>query len=133
NVDGSAAGDFRKLLAHRWAEKDSAAASEWVSKLPEGPISLPLLKQVAVALANDDLKSSIDWVRGLPEGNNKIGAAMAVAYEAARSSPLAALELAITLPQGRGRDDLLVHSVSQWATGDSLAAGVWAMKVSDPK
>jgi len=48
-----------------------------------------------------------------------------------RTNPVAALELATPLPQSRARDDLLVHSASQWMVSDSAAASIWVAKVQD--
>ena len=111
---------------------DPAAAGAWVSQLPESPLARAGAEQVAIAWANADLQSARAFVSALPEGAGKQGATLALAYEADRSEPIAALELASTLAVSRERDDLLVHSVSQWPESDAATAAEWASRVPDP-
>jgi len=126
------AAELCQLLVRRSAESDAPTAAAWTSRLPESPLCRAALEQVAIAWANTDLPAAASWVQALPEGDSKQVATLALAYEAARTEPIVALELASALPATRGRDDLLVHAVSQWAGSDSDNAAAWAMSVLDP-
>lgn len=126
------AAELRQLLVHRWAETNAPAAAAWATQLPEGSARRAALEQVAITWANADLPATAGWVRTLPEGDSKLAATLGLAYEAARTEPVMAIELASTSPPTRERDDLLVHSVSQWAGADSAAAAAWAASVPDP-
>ena len=81
--------------------------------------------------ANIDLPRAIAWVGALPQDEGKNSALVGLAYEAVRTDPFAALRLAATLPASPARDDLLVHTVSQWAISDADAAAAWARGVPD--
>jgi hypothetical protein len=126
------AAELRQLLVHRWAETNAPAAAAWATQLPEGSARRAALEQVAITWANADLSASAGWVRTLPEGDSKQAATLGLAYEAARTEPVMALELVSTSSPTRERDDVLVHSVSQWAGADSAAAAAWAATVPDP-
>jgi hypothetical protein len=125
------AAELRQLLVHRWAETNAPAAAAWATQLPEGPARRAALEQVAITWANADLPATASWVRTLPEDDGKQAATLGLAYEAVRTEPVMAIDLASTSSPTRERDDLLVHSVSQWAGTDSAAAADWAASVPD--
>ena len=127
----NSAAETRQLIVRRWADKNPAAAAAWLGH--ESPLNEVLLQQVAIAWAGHDLSAAVEWARNLPVGDEKHAATLALAYEAARPEPITALELARTLPVTDGRDQLLMHAVSQWAVTDSVAATGWAGKVSEPQ
>jgi hypothetical protein len=123
--------EMQQRLIRSWAESDPAAAAEWVAQIPEGPLRLALLEQVAIEWGNLNLAAAAAWALDLPEGGSKEAAITGLAYEAARTEPVAALTLAAALPATPDRDELLVHAVSQWAATDPIAAGAWSLVVPE--
>lgn len=113
-----------------WIQRDPAGAAAWAIQT-NGSEAGSILKAAAAAWANADLSSARKWLEQLPEGDAKSTAAMAIAYEMARTHPTDALRLAVDVPASRERDDLLAHTVSQWAQTDAAAAGAWAKEVPE--
>jgi hypothetical protein len=123
--------DFCKLLAGRWAGNDALAASGWAAQLPESAMRNAVVEQVALARSATDLAAAIEWVTALPESDSKQAATLSLAYESARADPVVALGLASALAATAERNDLLVHTISQWAATDLDRALDWASQVSD--
>jgi hypothetical protein len=123
--------DLTARLVRRWAEGNSAAAADWVSRLPEGALRQTAVSQVAVAWASQDLKSAMDWARQLPEGAERDNGLQSVAYEAARAEPREALNLAREMSASGQRDDLVLHAVRQWTAEEPEAAAQWAGQIAD--
>jgi hypothetical protein len=127
-----AALELQQLLVRRWAEADGPRAAQWAAQLAESSLRRDLLSQAVVVWAGNDLAAAVAWVNGLADSPSKESATLSLAYEADRGQPTLALELASRMSSTHARDDLLVHSIGQWASGEPDAALQWVEQVSDP-
>jgi hypothetical protein len=126
-----AAGEIRRAVVRRWAEKAPQAAAAWASDLPEGVAHRDALAQVAVAWAGADPSSGWAWLTSLPVGPDEQSAALQFAYEVSRTSPTEALAIAAELGPSSERDEFLAYAAGQWAGADADSAVAWARSVAD--
>ena len=127
------AAELEQLLVRRWAEADPTQAAAWAAARPEDARQQRALEQIAIVWAGQDLTAAVAWVNSLAESAGKTSVVLSLGYEAARTNPLQAIELASAIPATPAADDLLAHSVSQWATQDSQSALDWVQRVTDPQ
>ena len=126
-ASGDAASEFKASLVRRWAEKAPAEAAAWALQLRETPLAGIVQKEVALAWAESDLLSALTWARQIPDGDLRETVLTALGYEAARENPVQALEIGLALKPGNDRQELLIHSASQWAALDPEAARRWVL------
>lgn len=127
-----AAGELRRAVVRRWAEKEPQAAAAWASGLPGGAAHRDALEQVAVAWAGSEPASGWAWLTSLPMGPDEESAALQFAYEVSRTSPTEGLAIAAELGPSPERDECLAYAASQWAGADADSALAWARDVADP-
>ncbi len=120
-----------QLLIRRWATVDSVAAAAWASELSNSAMQKRAIEQVALVWYLQNAADALAWADQLPAGEGKSAAILSLSYELARVKPLASLNLACTLSPGHKRDEMVVHSVSQWAGYDPPAAACWAIQIPD--
>jgi len=113
-------------LVRRWAEVDSRATADWLTRHSTGATRLEELVAVATVWGERMPRDAAEWARELADLTEREHALLAVGYEMARTEARAALVLADDLPAGSARDELLVHASAQWAARDPRAAAEWA-------
>jgi hypothetical protein len=116
-----------------WSRIAPAAASAWVEQLPVGQERQQSQDTVAVAWASQDLDAAVQWARQLPDEQESARLIALMVGEAGRSDPIQGLNLACELAPGVARDDLVLHSASQWAVDRPQEAIEWARGIDDPQ
>jgi hypothetical protein len=108
------------------------AASSWAAEAAGNDVRFESIEAVAIAWANQDLERAIEWGRQLSDQTERQRALICIGFEAARAEPLTALALALELKRGAERDELIRHSVGEWAAIAPEAAAEWADQIEEP-
>jgi hypothetical protein len=77
-----------------------------------------LVDVVAVAWSEKDLPNALTWVESLPEDATKHQSLTDLGYEVARVDPVSAMQIVTQLPASDNGDNLLLHSLAQYASVD---------------
>jgi len=116
-----------RLLAG-WAHGEYRdTASDYISKLPEGPIRLSYLGTLAWEISKDGPEAVMRWAEGVPDDPPRFKAGVfikATSTLAGVDAPLTARWLSGHLDQDYV-DDALMIVAGSWATNDGLAAMNW--------
>jgi hypothetical protein len=110
-------------LAHDWAIRDLAQATDWAGSYPAGEIRDVLFKQIALAESKSSpLEAAQLIVQQIPPGPTQLSAGMAVLREWSRLDPAGATAWSEQFPDGETgdfvRDEvarIVAHQASQQA------------------
>ena len=106
-------------------KEGAAAASVWVSGLPDGAAKGAAMSRVAGSFAREDAQAAAKWVEGFASEGFASRAVAEVGAELGRQDPGSAVNWLENLPAGPGQADGFRNVMGDWEDADPQAASAY--------
>jgi hypothetical protein len=116
-------------VAVGYAQKDPAAALDWVAQFRGEPAYEAGVAVIVPMLARQDPRRAADLIGSIKSDGQYGGAVTSVASAWAATEPVRAAEWVLDLKPGRARDASLNMVTRAWVAKDSASARNWALRL----
>jgi hypothetical protein len=112
-------------IGSAWANRDAAAAAEWLTQLPANRAQKMATPGVVNSWASKDAAATATWIDKLQAGDFRDRATYIFAYQISRQDPAGALTWVGSIQKEDSRNNLMVEVLRTWSERDLGAAKEW--------